>query len=166
MNPISIPLLATLFTTASALVGIPSITLLLFYLAHQVVKLTGSAAANPNFGTNPDAVLLVLKWMTGAIGALSSLVSSAAQLLFNVLAVVAAAGVVFAIACWFTGRGLGAQAHWARISAGALLTLLLLPSLLLALSLHNIGRLVMLALVGFFVVALHTVWAGYAAQSS
>ena len=146
MNPISISLLSTIFTTAGALVGIPSITFLVFYMACQATKLTAGAGAGTSFGSNPDAVLLILKWMSTAIGAIGSLVSAAAELLLDVLAVVSLAGLALGILCWFTGHGLRADAAWARVSACVILVSLMLVSLVLALSFGNLSRLTMLAI--------------------
>ena len=165
MNPISISLLSTIFTTAGALVGIPSITFLVFYAVCQATKLTAGAGASTSFGSNPDAVLLILKWTSAAIGAIGSLVSSAAQLLFNVLAVVSLAGLALGIMCWFTGYGLRADAAWARVSACVILVPLMLMSLVLALSFENLSRLPMLAIAGFCLLAMHTVWTGHGAAA-
>lgn len=161
MNPISISLLSTIFTTAGALVGIPSITFLVFYVVCQAMTLTAGAGASTSFGSNPDAVVLILKWMSAAIGAIGSLVSAAAQWLLNVLAVVSLAGLALGILCWFTGHGLRADAAWARISAFAILVPLMLVSLVLALSFGNLSRLTMLTIAGFCLLALHTVWTGH-----
>lgn len=166
MNPISISLLATLFATVGALLGIPSVTLLAFYAFHQLTKPDGQAAVATDFGSQPDAILLMLKGMTQALGALAGVAGTAAQFLFNAMAVVATLALVLATACWFTGRGLGAQAAWARISAGVLLSLVLLPALLLALSLHGVARVAMLVLAALCLLALHTIWAGYAGQTA
>lgn len=161
MNPISISLLATLFSTVGALVGVPSVALLAFYAFQQVTKPDVNATAATHFGSQPDAILLMLKGMTQAIGALAGAASSVAQWLFNALAVVATVSLVLAIACWLTGRGLGAHAPWARVSAAVVLALALLPSLLLALSLQGFGRLLMVVFVAMCLLALHTVWVGY-----
>ena len=166
MNPISISLLSTMFNTTGVLVGIPSITFLVFYGVHHATKLTAHAAAGTNFGSNPDAVLLVLKWMTAAIGAIGSLVSAAAEFVFNVLAVVSVAGLVLAIVCWFTGHGLSANAGWARVSAGVILVVMLLVSLVLALSFRNLGRLPMLAMAGFCLLAVQRIWKGYVSTAA
>lgn len=163
MNPVSISLLASLFSWAGALLGIPSAAVLLLYLLHKIAATggPGGSAASTDFGSNPDALMLMLKGLSQTIGALAGLAASAAQFLFNALAVAALAGLGLAIVCWLTGRGLAAQAPGARFSAGALLTLVLLPSVLLALSVHNMARLIMLTAVGFCLLALHTVYAGY-----
>jgi hypothetical protein len=161
MNPVSISLLSTIFTTAGALVGIPSIAFLLFYVVCQATKLTAGADASTSFGSNPDAVLLTLKWMSAAIGAIGSFVGAAAQLLLNVLAVVSLAGLALGIMCWLTGHGLRADASWARVSACVILVPLMLVSLLLALSFQSLSRLPLLAMTGFCCLALHTVWTGH-----
>lgn len=164
MISITIPLLSNFFTTASMLVGIPSVTFLAFYVFYQVAKVTAGAGAATSFGSSPDGVLLILKWMTTAIGAIGSVVSAAFEFVFNVLAVVSVAGLVLAILCWFTGHGLSAHAAWARFSAGAILVPLMLVSLVLALSAGNLTRLLMLASTGLCFLALRTLWNGYLTQ--
>ena len=168
LNPISMALLASLFTWAAALVGAPSTVVVVLYGLYRAVGAGGNAgdrATGTEFGSNPDAILLMLKGISTAIASIASAVGSAAQFVFNALAMVAVAGLVLAALCWFTGRGLAAQAAWARFSAGAMLTVVLLPSLLLALSAGSGVRLPMVALAAFCLFALHTVWAGYTPQS-
>jgi len=168
MNPISMTMLASLFTWAGALVGAPSTVVLVLYGLYRAVGAGRDAsdrATSAEFGSNPDAILLMLKGVSTVIASIASAVGSAAQFVFNVLATVAVAGLVVATLCWFTGRGLAAQAAWARVGAGAMLTLVLLPSLLLALSVGSGVRLSMVALTAFCLFALHTVWAGYLPQS-
>ncbi|WP_156391802.1 MULTISPECIES: hypothetical protein [unclassified Roseateles] len=168
MNPISMAMLASLFTWAGALVGAPSTVVLVLYGLYRAVGAGGDAserATGAGFGSNPDAILLMLKGVSTVIASIASAVGSAAQFVFNVLAMAAVAGLVVAALCWFTGRGLAAQAAWARVSAGAMFTLLL-PSLLLALSAGSGLRLPMVALAVFCLLALHTLWAGYVPQSA
>lgn len=165
MISITIPLLSNCFTTASLLVGIPSVTFLAFYVFYQVATFTAGAGSATNFASNPDGVLLILKWMTTAIGAIGIVVSEAFEFVFNVLAVVSVAGLVLAILCWFTGQGLSAHAAWARVSAGAILVPLTLVSLVISLSVGNLSRLLMLAIAGLCFLALRTLWIGYATPS-
>lgn len=165
MISITIPLISNFFTTVSVLVGIPSVAFLAFYVFYQVATFTAGAGSATSFGSNPDAVLLILKWMTTAIGAIGSLVSAAVQFVFNVLAVVSVAGLVLAILCWFTGQGLSAHAAWARVSAGAILVPLMLISLVLALSVGNLSRVLMLAITALCFLALRTLWMGYVTPS-
>lgn len=168
MYPISMTMLASLFTWAGVLVGAPSTVVLVLYGLHRAVGAGGDAsdrATGAGFGSNPDAILLMLKGVSTVIASIASAVGSAAQFVFNVLALVAVAGLVVATLCWFTGRGLAAQAAWARVIAGVMLTLVLLPSLLLALSAGSGVRLSMVALAAFCLFALLTVWAGYVPHS-
>lgn len=166
MISITIPLLSSFFTAASVLVGIPSVAFLAFYGFYQVAMVTAGAGSATSFGSNPDALLLILQWMTTALGAIGSLVSAAVQFVFNVLAVVSVAGLVLAALCWFTGQGLNAHAAWARITAGAMMVALTLVSLVLALSASNLGRLLMLAITGLCCLALRALWIGYVAPSA
>jgi hypothetical protein len=165
MISITIPLLSNFFATASMLVGIPSVAFLAFYVFYQAAAITAGAASATNFGSHPDGVLLILKWMTTAIGAIGSVVSAAFEFVFNVLAVVSVAGLLLAILCWFTGHGLSAHAAWARVSAGAILVPLMLASLVIALSVGNLSRLLMLAIAGLCFLALRTLWIGYVTPS-
>ncbi len=161
MISITIPLLSNFFTMASALVGIPSVAFLAFYAFYQVATFTAGAGSATSFGSHPDAVLLILQWMTTAIGAIGSLVSAAVQFVFNVLAVVSLAGLVLAILCWFTGQGLSAHSAWARVSAGAILVPVMLVSLVLALSVGNLSRVLMLAITALCFLGLRALWMGY-----
>jgi hypothetical protein len=163
MNPVSMTMLAGLFTWAGAAVGVPSAVVLVLYGLQRAFAAGGGAGdrgEGAGFGSNPDALLLMLKGLSTAIAAIAAAVGSVAQFVFNVLAMAAVAGLVVAALCWFTGRGLAAQAAWARVSAAAMLTLVLLPALLLALSAGSGVRLTMVALAGFCLLALHTLWAG------
>lgn len=165
MISITIPLLSNFFTTASMLVGIPSVAFLAFYVFYQLATFTAGAGSATDFGSDPDGVLLILKLMTTAIGAIASVVSAAFQLVFNMLAVASVAGFVLAILCWFTGHGLSAHAAWARVSAGAILVPLMLVSLVITLSVGNLSRLLMLAITGLCFLALRALWMGYVTPS-
>lgn len=162
MNPITIPTLATGFAVTGVVFGLPSFAVLLLYAVNAIRnQLNTGASASSDFGKNPDALLLMLKVMSEAIGALGRLVGTLGQFLLGGLAIIAGVGLVLAIACWFTGRGLHAHAHWARVSAFILIVLAMLPSLVLAFSLHNFGRALMMLIVILCVLGLHTLWTGY-----
>ncbi len=166
MNPLTIPALATSFSAVGVVLGAPSFTLLVLYAIHAIrLRLAAGESSDTSFGKNPDAILLMLKGITETLGALGRIAGSVGQLLFNGLAIVGAVGLVLAVACWFTGRGLSVNAPWARISGFILLTLVMLPALLLALSLHNVGRILMLAIVTLCAFGLHTLWLGYTPQT-
>ena len=102
---------------------------------------------------------MVAGWMSRASGALTAL-------LVKLLAVGATMGLMLAIACWWTGRGLRTGSEGARVGAGILLLLPLLVSLVLALSLPNPVRLVLLGVAVVCVLGLHSVWTGYASGAS
>lgn len=159
MNPISLSSLATAFNIAGTLIGIPSLAVLLLYAINEIRMKLSSAPSASSFGDNPDALLAVLKVMTETIGALSRFAGAIGQFLFNGLAIVAGVGLLLAIALWLTSKGLQANANWARVSAFALLLLALFPALLLALSMQNLPRLLMLlvaAICGLGLYALLT----------
>lgn len=163
MNPVTLSTLATGFAVTGAAIGIPSFAVLLLYAANAIRnRLNAGKPSGSNFGENPDALLLLLKGMTAAIGALDRAAGSLGQFVLSGLAIIASVGLVFAIACWFTGRGLHAHANWARVSAVILLVLAMLPSLVLTLSFHHLGRVFMLAIVILCVFGLRTLWIGYA----
>jgi hypothetical protein len=158
MNFVSINAVAIAFKVVGALIGLPSLAVLVLYAINEIRSRMTAAPGKTNFGDNPDGLLLLLKGMTESIGALARLAGSLSQFLFNSLAVVAVFGLVLALALWFTSRGLQVHATWARVSAFGLLLLALLPSLLLALSLHNVARVVMLLPAAICVLGLRAVW--------
>lgn len=162
MNPLSLSSLATTFIAMSVAMGLPSITVLLLYLGNLIRNRLSTPTPTPNFGENPDAILMILQGMTQAVGVLGRIAGSLGQIALNFLAILSTFAVVLAVAMWFTGRGLQAQTNWARISAFTLLVIALLPSLLLMLSVHHVGRLVMFVVAAFCFLGLHAVWTGYA----
>ncbi len=166
MNPLTISTLATSFSAIGLVIGAPSLTVLVVHLANAIrLRLASGTASGTNFGDHPDALLLMLKGLTETVGALGRLAGSLGQLVLNGLAILAAAGLVVGIACWLTGRGLNAHAPWARASAFILILGAMLPSLLLTLSLHNTGRVLMLGIVILCAFGIHTLWAGYEPQT-
>lgn len=159
MNPIPLTSLATTFNVAGSLIGIPSLAVLLLYAINEIRSRLSAAPTATNFGDNPDALLYVLKAMTETVSALSRFTGALGQFLFNGLALIAGVGLLLAIALWLTSKGLQANANWARVSAFALLLLAILPSLLLALSLHNLPRLIMLLIVAICALGMHALFA-------
>lgn len=164
MNPLTLQGLVTGFIATSIAMGLPSIATLLLYVGYQIRNRLSTPTTEPNFGDNPDAILLMLKGMTQAIGFLGRAAGTLGQIAMNFLAGVSAVALVLALALWFTGRGLQAEANWARISAFILLLLALLPSLLLALSLQSIGRLLMITVIVLCALGMHVLWMGYTPQ--
>ena len=164
MNPFSIQSLATGFTVGGVILGVPSGATLLLYVIHLVHQRMKAAPAAGSFGENPDAILLMLKAMTSAIGGLARLAGSVGQFLFNGLAMVAGVALILSIALWFTGRGLHANAPWARGSAYALLILAMLPSLGLTLAVPGVARVLPLFMLTACLLGLHALWAGHFPQ--
>lgn len=162
MNPVSVPALATAFVVSGALLGLPSLSVLVLYAVKLLHDRFSAAPSGLQVGSNPDALLLMLASMVKVFGLLARLL----DFMFGVLAIGAALGVVIGLALWFTGRGLHNDAPWARASAGVLLVLALLPSLLLALSLHGSGRLVTMALVVGCSLGLHALWVSASAPTA
>ena len=160
MNPLSISTLATGFSVLGAVIGLPSVAVLLLRLVNRV-RPSAESTSGPNFGKNPDALLLLLKGISETVGAIGRVSGFLGQILLNALSLVATVGVILAFTFWFTGRGLHAHAQWARLSGFIVLGLALLSSLLLALSLPLMPRVLMLAVAILCVFGLHTLWAGY-----
>lgn len=154
-NPVTLPLLACGFAISGALLGLPSLALLLFYAGHRLNEWVHPAAGDLAIGPNPDALLLMLAGITKAFGWLAQLLDA----VFGLVALLAGAGLLLAAALWFTGRGLQAGAGWARYSGGTLLLLALLPSALLALSIPGSGRLLPLLMAVGCVLGLQALWA-------
>ena len=160
MNPVSIGLLSRMFTIGGFVLGLPSLAVLAFYAVHLLRRLVAAPTVETQFGDNPDAVMRLLQGLSQGIGAVAHLAGSIAQWVLDIAAEAAGAGLLLAVACWFTGRGLQAHATWARASASLVLGLTVLVALLLALSLRGLGRVPMLALVVFGVLGIHALWVG------
>jgi hypothetical protein len=160
MNPLTVATLASVFKVGGAVLGVPSLAVLALYTLHAVRQRLAAPPSETDFGDNPDAVLLVLKGLSRAVGNAAHIAGSLAQLVLDAAALAAGAGLVLALVCWGTGRGLQADATWARLSACTLLLLGVLVALLLALSLRGVARVPMFALVVLGGLALHAVWAG------
>lgn len=163
MNPLTLAGLATAFKVVSWLAGLPSMAMLLFYAFHTLRQRAATAAPATDFGPNPDAILLILKATTEVLGAAGRVLEAVGQIVLDLFAAAAGVGLVVALVCWGIGHGLQAQAAWARWSAFVLLSLLLLVTLVGALSLRDVGRVAMLAIVTLCVLALHTLWTGHGA---
>lgn len=162
MNPVSIPLLASLFTVGGVLLSLPSLVVLIGAAAFLLTQRFAAPAGETRFGDNPDALLLMLQGITQAISGLASLVGTLAQIVIQMAAVIAGAGLVLGLTCWFIGRGLGAEALWARFAAAAVLTLVTLAAALLALSVSGMSRMAMAVVVVIAVLGLHALWLGHA----
>ncbi len=165
-NPLTISTLATSFSVIGIALGGPSLTVLVLYTINAIsLRLASGTSSSTNFGDNPDAILLILKGITETVSAIGRFAGSLGQFIFNGLAILSVIGLLFGIACWLTGRGLSANASWARVTAMALILLAMLPSLLIAISLHNVGRVLMLAIATLCAFGIHTLWMGYTPQT-
>lgn len=160
ITPFSVQALANAFEVLGALLGLPSLAVLGLYTLYQIRLRLSVAPTAPQFGPNPDAILSLLRVMTETVGALGRFAEAVGHFVFSGLAIVAAAALVIAVAFWTTGKGLEAHAGWARLSAFTLLLMTLLPSLLLAVSLHNLPRLIMFGVVALCALGLHALFAG------
>jgi hypothetical protein len=154
MNFISINSVAITFKVVSALIGLPSLAVLVLYAINEIRSRLSPVSHSLEVGKNPDAILLMLKLIADSVGLLGRL----GEFLFHALAIIAVFGLMLSLALWFTSRGLQVHANWARISALVLLLLALLPSLVLALSLHNVVRVVPLLLALICLLGLRAVW--------
>lgn len=160
MNPVSLAGLARLFSVGGAALGLPALAYLVLYAGLVLHQRWHRPAPATAFGPNPDAVLTVLQGLTQVVGGAARLAGSLAQVVLDMAAAAAGVAFVLGLAAWLTGRGLQAQAGWARVSGGALLAVLLLAALVATLSLRGTGRLVMAGLVVFAVLGLQALWAG------
>lgn len=160
MNPVSLATLATLFKCGGALVGTPSILVLVLYAVLMGHRRLADPVLDATFGPNPDAMLLMLQGLTQVVGSVATFVGAIAQIVLDMAAAAAGVGLLLAVTLWSIGRGLQAHAPWARWGGFALLMLALLAALVLALSFHGVGRLTMLAFLAFIVLGLHALWVG------
>ena len=156
MNPITLPALSLAFRISGALLCLPSLAVLAMYAAKLVSVGMVASSGGTDFGSNPDAILLLLSGMVKLFTGLAWLVDR----LFDLLALAAAVGLVLGLVLWCTGTGLRRGAAWARFSAGLLLALLLLVAVLLALSQVGGGRVLMLVLAAASGMALQVSWRG------
>lgn len=161
MNPITIGGLATAFKVTAWMAGAPSLAMLLFYGFHTLQQRAATAPPAGSFGDNPDALMLILQGTVKVLETVGKAAAALEQIVFDILAAAAAAGLVVAIVCGLIGHGLQSQAAWARWSALVMLLLLLLVSLLGVLSMRDVGRVTMLVIVTLSALGLHALWGGY-----
>lgn len=161
MNPVTIAGLATTFRITGWATGLPSLAMLLFYAWHMARQRAATPAPASEFPDNADGLMLILKGTVKVLEAAGSMATALEQMVFNILAGAAMAGLVTALVCAFVGHGLRAEAGWARWCAFAMLSLLLAVTLLGTLSLDDAGRWVMLAAMLLSAFGLHALWVGY-----
>ena len=161
MNPITIGGLATAFRITGWAAGLPSLAMLLFYAWHMARQQAATPTPPSTFPENSDGLMLILKGTVKVLETAGTVATALEQMVYNILAGAAMAGLVTAIVCAAVGHGLRAEAGWARWCAFAVLLLLLAVTLLGTLSLSDAGRAVMLAAALLSGFLLHALWVGY-----
>lgn len=179
MNPLSLAALGSVFKAIAAALGLGSGAALLVDAAAWINLWPSRPAPGHPSGTalafKADALLLMATGIAKALALLANALGSLAQWLLQGLIAAALCGLLAATLMWFTGRGLQAQAEWARWCAGLLCSLALLATLLawlLLVALNSdggawagppwVGGMLMAQLVGLL-LSLQAIWAGYRA---
>jgi hypothetical protein len=156
--------LVNTFYAVAAAVGIPSLAVTLLYVYYRVQARMTPCPSPSSFERvkNPDGILLILDGMTRSIGVFASVLGFLGKFVFGGLALVAVVILLFAIALFFTGRGLHAHQSWARIVAGLLMAGLLLAALLGLLSFRGPSLLFSVVVAAGSLYALWALWHGFA----
>jgi hypothetical protein len=164
MNPLSVQFLATSFTVGGAVLGVPSIGVLLVWGINEIRKCVTPPPASTDIGPNPDAMLLLIKGIAETMGFFNRIAGAVGQFLLNGLAAASVIGLILGLAFWFTGRGLTAGATWARVSAFILLGGAMLFASLIALSTKDFARVLMVVIAMVCMLGVHALWTGYVPQ--
>lgn len=165
MNFLTMPALAMSFKVLGAITTVPAVGLLSWCGVHYLARSLRKPLAESDFGKNPDALLLILKGFVETLSVMGRIGTFLEDMVFGIFTFVGMIGLVVGIACWFTGRGLHAQAGWARVSAFVLLLLAILSSASFALPANNVIRAALFGIVVVCFIALHTLWLGYSPQT-
>jgi hypothetical protein len=163
MNP-QIVTVANAFYVGAVVVGVPSFlsTMVAAYFQIRILMLP-TQPVQTSFGVkNPDAIILMLQGMVRVMGAAANFLGGLGQAILGVMAAVSIAALLFAIALFFTGRGLHAHAGWARGMGGVLVSVILLGSLLSAAVTRGPFLLLSLLSAAGSVYALRALWRGFA----
>jgi len=160
MNP-NIPKLANAFYALSALIGIPSLlgTLYFGWTVIQMKMVAPSSTSRPSTDSNVavDVVNVITRTASAVFGFLGAIGEGVAKGLAAVSVVLLLLSLLF----YFTGRGLHAQAGWARAVAMLIMIVMLLISLLFS-SASGAKNPIALLLLAFSVFGVWTLWRGFA----
>ena len=121
------------FLATSCLLGVPSLIGFL-YFGSNALRLLLMKPAPIHTPQSSDTLIRGLEWGAYAFAKAFSVLGAFGQWVVTLLSLAAAAVLVFSVALFFTARGLQAHQEWARAMAISLSVLVLLPSLLAALS--------------------------------
>lgn len=165
MSLIPISKLATTFVWSGLFMTMSSAGALVFCLICEIRRRLAGEITAGQVGKNPDAILLMLKGIVETFAMMGRLTAWLGQMLVYALALLAGIGLVCGLALLFTGRGLQAEAAWARIGAIILILLAMMPPLAIAFSAGTGMRLMALGLLLLFAFGLHSLWNGYTPQT-
>jgi len=160
MNP-NLTLVATSFHVGAFLLGLPALAVSLFYAIFRIHLWLAPSTAPQEMGKNPDAILLILGVFARVLGGLMDFLGGIGRMVFGVIAVVSLVALVYAIALWFTSRGLQAQARWARGVGALLVTVPTLISLLSLTVFRGPAMILALLVFGAGLFALRALWIGF-----
>jgi hypothetical protein len=126
------------FFATSCLLGVPSLIGFL-YFGSNALRLWLMKPPPIHAPQSSDTLIRGLEWGAYAFAKAFSVLGAFGQWVVTLLTLAAAAVLVFSVALFFTARGLQAHHEWARVAAICLSVLVLLPSLLAALSAGRSG---------------------------
>jgi hypothetical protein len=154
-------IIVTCFYGASALLGLPALAGAVFFGWGAIsIKLAGSSP-RPRSSGSSDILIRMLEGAVRVIGAGGEFLSGLALGIMTGLAVASLALLGFAVALFFTGRGLLAGSAWARLVATLLMVVLFGASALAFLSISDAPwRLGSAAVLGASVYVLWALWRG------
>ena len=157
MNP-HIIFLANQFYAMAVVLGVPSLAVTLVYVGYRIQLWLAPSSTASSFGnvSNPDGVLLVLEGITRTAGGLAAVWRFVEKFVLGGIAIVACGVLVIAVALFLVGRGLQGHQDWARLTAGLIMTGLVLTALLSVTSIR--GPRVLLSF-GVTAVGLYNLWA-------
>lgn len=130
------------FQAAGLILGIPSLLAVVFFGGSAILlwRMTPEVSSGPHAGPS-----LVNYLVDGArvLGKIFGFFGAVGQAVFTILACIALVVLLFAVLCFFTGRGLHDQAAWARIVAMLISAVTLLIAALGILSTRRIPGLIL-----------------------
>lgn len=118
MNPNLIQILATALSGLGVLLGLPSSSMLLMWTIDAARHGVGLEMVHSRrLGGNPDAIILMLRGIREIVRGVESWTASLGAFYFEGIPFTALVGIAVGAVCWMIGRGLHADACWARSGA-------------------------------------------------
>jgi hypothetical protein len=162
MNP-HLSHLATAFEVAAAVLAAPSLLGLSLCVFVRLTARRAKADDSLSSVKNPDAILLMLRGITGLFGLAGGLVGGAANVFFKGVAVASLVLLTLSVVLFLTGRGLHARRDGARVAGALVMGVCLFPSLLCLLTPRRRIRLLGIVATSASGYGLWALWNGFTA---